>query len=66
MKLNPETLLGNLLTAIPSSSHVLHRLGIATDGSEDKTLGQVCQDNGIGFEEFLRAIDDVDWEEEAR
>lgn len=66
MKLDPETPLGDLLAAIPSSSQVLRRLGIATDGCEGKSLHQVCQDNGIALEEFLQALDQVDWDEEAR
>ncbi len=64
MKLDPETLLGDLLEAIPSSSQVLRRLGIATDGCKDKSLHQACQDSNIALEEFLQAMDEVDWEEE--
>lgn len=64
MKLDPETPLGDLMAAIPSSSQVLRRLGIATDGSKDKSLHQACQDSGIALEDFLRAMDEVDWEEE--
>lgn len=66
MKLDPETPLGSLLAAIPSASQVLRGLAIVSDGCEDKSLRQACHDSGITFEEFLRAMDEVDWEEETR
>jgi hypothetical protein len=66
MRLEPDTPLGGLLAAIPSSSHVLRQLGIKPDGNEEKTLGQLCQDHRISFDDFLRAMDEVDWEQEAR
>lgn len=66
MKLEPETPLGNLLTAIPSASHALQRFGIPQEGNEGKKLGDLCREHGIAFDEFLRAMDELDWEEEAR
>lgn len=66
MKLKPETPLGDLLTAIPSASHVLQRLGIQVDGNEKKAIGEVCHDHEVAFNDFLRAMDQLDWEEEAQ
>jgi hypothetical protein len=66
MKLDPDTTLGSLLTAIPSSAGVLRRLRITPDGNEHKTLEQICQDHNIAFDQFLRAMDEIDWEEESR
>ncbi len=65
MKLDADTTLVSLLSAVPSSALALSRLGIATDGNERKTLQQVCADAGIGFEEFLRAMEEIDWNKES-
>jgi hypothetical protein len=62
--LDPETRLQELLNAIPSSSKVLRRFGIEPDGNEEKKLGWICQYQGVPFEDFLQAMDELDWDEE--
>ena len=64
MKLDQDTKIGRLLGAIPSSAVALERLGIVLAGNEDKTLRQLCAETGINFEDFLRAMDEIDWERE--
>lgn len=64
MKLDPETTIGSLLAAIPSSAVVLNQLRIPVAGNEDKTLQQVCMRQGMQFQEFLRIMDEIDWEKE--
>lgn len=66
MKLESETPLGDLLAAIPSASHVLRQLGVRLDGNERKTMGELCREYGIAFDDFLRAMDQLDWEQEAQ
>lgn len=64
MRLNPETRLASLLSAIPSSALALKKFGIAADGNEEKTLQQVCADGGVDLEVFLQAMDEIDWDED--
>jgi len=64
VRLDPETKIGRLLGAIPSSAVALERLGIIVAGNEDKSLRQLCAETGMNFEEFLRAMDEIDWEKE--
>ncbi len=64
MKLDPQTTVGSLLRAIPSSALVFERLGITVGQSEGENLQEVCTRHGISLEEFLRAMDEIDWNEE--
>lgn len=61
MKLDPDTRLGSLLAAIPGSAIALSRLGIAADAKGNMTIQRVCATRGIAVEEFLRAMDEIDW-----
>ena len=65
MKLDPDTLVINLLGAIPSAAQVFTQFHIFLDGNERKTLGQICSDHGVKFEEFLRAMNEIDWNQES-
>jgi len=65
MKLDPETLVSSLLIAIPSSAAVFSQFDIVLDGNESKTLGQICADHGIEFDQFLRALNAIDWNRES-
>jgi hypothetical protein len=62
--LDPKTTVTRLITAIPSSALVFTRFGIAVEGNETKPLQEVCSNFGIHLEEFLAAMDDIDWNEE--
>ncbi len=64
MNLDSDTKLSSLLSAIPSSTLIFDKLGIVVAGNQNKTLQHVCADAGIQFEEFLRAMDEIDWEKE--
>jgi hypothetical protein len=65
MRLDPDTSVSSLLAAIPSSAAVFTQFGIALDGNERKTLGQICADHGIDFERFLRAMNEINWDRES-
>lgn len=65
MKLDPDTVVSRLLTAIPSSAAVFSQFHIMLDGNESKTLGQICADHGIDFAQFLRALNAIDWDQES-
>lgn len=64
MKLDPNTTVGNLLRAIPSSAAAFQVLGIAVAKKQTQTLDDVCGEAGITFDQFLIAMDGIDWEEE--
>jgi hypothetical protein len=65
LRLNPRTTVASLLAAIPSSAVVFNELGITTERSGGKSLEEICSANGIEIEKFLRALDEIDWEDEA-
>ena len=65
MKLDPNTKVSSLLAAIPSSGLVFDRFRIAPDTTSDLTLQQACAGAGIEFDEFLRALKEIDWRDEA-
>lgn len=65
VKLDPQTPVDGLLRAIPSSAIVFERFGISADPSEKRTLQEVCTDQGIRVEEFLGAMDEIDWNGES-
>lgn len=61
MRLDPQIKIFTLLRAIPSSSAVFEKFGIDLDRSAAKSLQEMCADRNIRFEEFLRAMDEIDW-----
>ncbi len=66
VKLDPNTTVASLLSAIPSSGVVFEKLGIGSPGdTEKRTLGQVCADCGIPFEDFLLRLNEIDWHNES-
>ena len=65
MKLDPRTTVASLLVAIPSSALAFNRLGIIAQGNEQKSLQEVCTDGGISMEEFLRIMNEIDWNKES-
>ena len=65
MQLDPDTTVADLLRAVPSSALAFKTLGITVTGKKNQALRRVCADQGIAFDEFLRAMDEIDWEEEA-
>ncbi len=65
MKLDPQTTIADLLRALPSSALVFEKLGIHPTNKENTSLQQVCADRGIDLAEFLRELDEIDWEKES-
>ncbi len=65
MRLDPQTTVGSLLRAVPSSATIFERFGIEADPSEEKTLEQVCTGRNVRIQEFLQAMDEVDWNKES-
>ena len=66
MKLDPNTKLASLLTAIPSTAAVLETFEITVDGNEEKSLQALCTEHGITFQTFLKRMDELNWNEEYR
>jgi len=66
MHLQPNTKLFRLLAAIPSARVVCERFHMPLIGNGDKSLEQLCGEAGITFANFLRVLDDLDWEEDYR
>lgn len=64
MTLDPQTTVGDLLRAIPSSAAVFEKLGISMEHGETKSLRDLCSEHHVSFEQFLRAMDEIDWNEE--
>jgi hypothetical protein len=66
VQINPHTTLTSLLVAIPSARGVFERFHLQIGGNGDKTVEQVCREAGIPFGSFLRALDDINWDEDYR
>ncbi len=66
MEINPNTTLNRLLAAIPSARGVFERFHVQIGGNGDKTVKQICGEAGIPFASFLRALDDINWDEDYR
>lgn len=65
MEVDPSTTVATLLAAIPSSTQAFEKLGLRTAGNESKSVQQVCADEGIAVEQFLRAMDEINWNAES-
>jgi hypothetical protein len=61
MKLNSNTTVARVLAALPSSAAVFDGFAIRTDHPAETTLETVCTNSGVHVEEFLRALDEIDW-----
>jgi hypothetical protein len=64
MKLHPNTTIGRLLAALPSSGAVLDRMGIPSNGEDHRTLEQACADAKVSIESLFEALDRLDWDRE--
>ncbi len=65
MRLDPHTTVASLLVAIPSSALAFNRLGISAQGNRSKSLQEVCADSGVSMEDFLRVMNEIDWNKES-
>lgn len=61
MEVDPETTVGQLLRAIPSSLAAFQNLDIPVSAVHEKTLLTICAENGIRLHDLLQAIEDLDW-----
>jgi hypothetical protein len=66
VQINPHTTLTHLLAAIPSAREVFDRFHVQLRGNGDKSVEQICGEAGIPFASFLRALDDINWDEDYR
>jgi len=64
MRLHPDTTIGSLLAALPSSGALLHRMGLSSNVEDDRTLQQACADAGVPIEAVFEALDNLDWDAE--
>lgn len=64
MRLDPQTKLGNLLNAIPSAETALTTFEIPVRGNEDKCLDELCVEYGTTFDNFLKRLNELNWNEE--
>ncbi len=64
LNIDPNTSVGKLVLAIPSSVAVLTQLGISPQFDRDRTLQDACTEHGLTVEDFLRALNAVDWDQE--
>jgi hypothetical protein len=64
MKLHPDTTIGRLLAALPSSGAALDRMGISSNVEDHRTLQQACADAEVSVESLFEALDRLDWDRE--
>lgn len=65
MKLESNTTVASLVSALPSAVVVFSRFGIPTTGSDSRTVQEVCSQYHVRCEDFLRAIEQLDWDGES-
>jgi hypothetical protein len=64
MTIDPKTTVGQLITALPSTMPLLQGYGISPQQSSDKSLCEVLTDVHVDLEEFLQALNEIDWNAE--
>jgi predicted RNA-binding protein with EMAP domain len=64
MVIDPRTTVGKLVNALPSTVPVLQSYGISPQEVTDTPLWKALTDVHADVEEFLRALDDIDWSAE--
>lgn len=65
MKLESNTTIASLVSALPSTVVVFSRFGIPIAGSENRTVQEVCRQHNVPSEDLLRAIEELDWDGES-
>ena len=65
MRHDPQTKVASLLVAIPSAALAFNRLGLIAQGNENKSLEEVCRAGCISLEEFMRVMNEIDWNNES-
>jgi hypothetical protein len=64
MIIDPRTTVGQLITALPSTMPLLQSYGISLQQTMDQPLWQALTDVQVEVEEFLHAVDEIDWSAE--
>ena len=66
MTIDPKTTVGKLVNALPSTAPVLQAYGISPQEVMDMPLREALADVHASVDEFLRALNDIDWSAEFR
>jgi hypothetical protein len=64
MIIDPKTTVGQLITALPSTMPLLQSYGISLQRATDQPLWKALTDVQVEVEEFLHAVDEIDWSAE--
>lgn len=64
MTLDPDTTVRQLITALPSTEAILQSYGLSAQRMIDEPLWRALTDRGVNVEEFLNALDAIDWSAE--
>ncbi len=64
MTIDPKTKIGQLTVALPSTVPLLQAYGISPQQAAEQLLGEVLTRAHVNMEEFLRALDEIDWNAE--
>ena len=64
MTIDPNTTVGKLIVALPSTMPLLQAYGISPQQAADKPLYEVLTSVHVDVEEFLHALDEIDWNAE--
>jgi hypothetical protein len=65
MIIDPRTTVGRLITALPSTAPVLQSYGVSPEKAMDTPLWKALTDVHADVDDFLRALDDIDWNAES-
>jgi hypothetical protein len=65
MKLESNTTIASLVSALPSTIVVFSRFGIPIAGDENRTVQEVCRQHNVRCEDLLHAIEQLDWNGES-
>jgi hypothetical protein len=64
MIIDPKTTVGQLITALPSTMPLLQSYGVSLEQTTDQPLWKVLMDVQVEIDEFLHAVDEIDWSAE--
>ncbi len=64
MTIDPKTTIGQLVAALPSTLSILRSYGIAPVQAGNQPIGQALVEAHVNFEEFLQAVERIDWQAE--
>ena len=65
MSIDPQTTVGRLITALPSTMALLQSYGISLPETKDSPLAKALADAHVDVDEFLHAVEEIDWSAES-